>query len=275
MSIFDMFLDSALEGASGGFGGAISSAVGGLLGGKKKKGPSAAKQMAMQIQAQYDLARNLPTHQVAGLRAAGLNPLLAVTNGLPSGQMPTSGAQDDRAIGLQEASVRAQVANQAAQAKLYNAQAEKTEAETETESHRPMNVAADTGAKMAQPKLLEAQTYQALSQGNLAGATKALQEQLKATEDWRTRTATVETFMKNFEYELSLKNLPPRQMAEVRKLTAEARSAETEADLNESLRELERKMGVASKAGGLVGSAASAARNLSNVARGSGRYRRP
>lgn len=243
--MFDKLLDSIGGGIMSGISGGISSAVGGLFGGK---GESAKKQMARQIQAQYDLAKNLPSFQVQGLRAAGLNPILAATHGPAQGQMPTSGVVDDRLVGLQEASARSQIANQTAQANLYNAQAEKTQAETETEFHRPMNIAADTGAKMAQPALLAAQTRQALASGDLAGATQALQEQLAKTEAWKTRTATVETFMKNFEYELSLKNLPPRQMAEIRGLTAKARLAETEADLNESLREIEKKLGMAGQA---------------------------
>lgn len=248
--MFDALLDSIGGGLMSGISGGISSAVGGLFGGSKKKakGPSAAQLMAMQEDAQYRLARNLPTHQVAGMRYAGLNPILAATQGVASGQQPTNNAADDRMVGLQEASVRSQIANQSAQANLYNAQAEKTQAETETESHRPLNVAADTSVKMAQPRLLDAQTRQALAQGDLAGATQALQQQLTKTEEWKTRTATVETFLKNFEYELSLKNLPPRQSAEIRHLTAKARLAETEADLNESLRDLEKKLGMAGQA---------------------------
>lgn len=249
--MFDSLMSSIGSGLMSGLSGGISSAVGGLFG-KKKKGPSAGEMMAMQEQAQYRMAEKLPSYQVAGLRAAGLNPILAATHGPASGQMPTSGAVDDRMVGLQEASVRSQIANQTAQANLYNAQAEKTEAETETESHRPMNVAADTSVKMAQPRLLDAQTRQALASGDLAGATQALQQQLTKTEEWKTRTATVETFLKNFEYELSLKNLPPKQSAEIRHLTAKARLAETEADLNDSLRELEKKLGMAGQAAGVA-----------------------
>lgn len=244
----------AASGASAGsaFGpwGALAGGVlGGFMGGGSK-GPSAAKQMQMQEQAQYSLARNLPTNQVLGLRMAGLNPILAATHGPASGQMPTSGAVDDRVVDINAASAKSQIMNQMAQAKLYNAQAEKTEAETATETERPANISADTATKVAMTPKIEQDTRTSYAQMQQHGSTSRLQDQLARTEEWKTKKSITDYFFRELELDLAKSNLGPRQVAEVRKISAEARSAETEADLNESLRELERAAGIAGKVTG-------------------------
>lgn len=239
--------------AFGPWGTVIGGIAGGFLGGGSK-GPSAAKQMQMQINSQYELAKNLPAYQVAGLRAAGLNPMLAATKGLPGGQMPTSGVVDDRAIDLQSATAKSQIMNQLAQSKLFTAQAEKTEAETESERERPANISADTSTKVAMTPKIEQDTRTSYAQMQQHGSTSRLQDQLARTEEWKTKTAIVNQFFRELEYDLAKSNLGPRQVAELRKISAEARSAETEADLNESLRELERAAGIAGK---ITGSARS------------------
>lgn len=252
--MFDALLNSIGGGLMSGISGGISSAVGGLFGGsnKKAKGPSAAQLMAMQEDAQYRLARNLPTHQVAGMRYAGLNPILAATQGVASGQQPTNNAADDRMVGLQEASVRSQIANQSAQANLYNAQAEKTQAETETELERPANVSADTSTKQAMtPKIIQ-DTRTSYAEMQRLGSTARLQDQLARTEEWKTKRAVADFFFRELELDLAKSNLGPRQAAEIRKISAEARSAETEAELNESIRELERKLGMVGQAAGIA-----------------------
>lgn len=249
MGLFDYFLDEATSGLGIGLGGGISSAVSGLFGGKKK-GPSAADMMAMQEEAQYRMAQKLPAYQVAGMRAAGLNPMLVATKGFGQGQMPTSGAVDDRMVALQEASARSAIANQTAQAKLYNAQADKTEAETVTEVNRPANVAADTATKVAMTPKIEQDTRTSYAAMQQHGSTSRLQDQLARTEEWKTKKSITDYFFRELELDLAKSNLGPRQMAEVRKIAAEARSAETEADLNESLRELERAAGIAGRVTG-------------------------
>jgi len=247
--MFEGILDSFTSGVEGGISNSITNAIGGLFGGKSK-GPSAAKQMMMQEQAQYSLARNLPTNQVLGLRMAGLNPILAATHGPASGQMPTSGAVDDRAVDINQATAKSAIMNQMAQAKLYNAQAEKTEAETATETQRPANISADTATKVALTPKIEQDTRTSYAQMQQSGSLSSLQNQLTRTEEWKTKKSIADFFFRELELDLAKSNLGPRQAAEVRKISAEARSAETEADLNESLRELERAAGIAGKVTG-------------------------
>lgn len=244
----------AASGASAGsafgpWGAAAGGVLGGLLGGGKK-GPSAAEQMQMQMQAQLDLAHKLPWYQMTGLRDAGLNPMLAATKGPATGQNPSLGTVDDRAIDIQSASAKSQIMNQLAQSKLFTAQAEKTEAETASERERPANVAADTAAKTAMTPKIEQETRTSYAQMQQHGSTSRLQDQLSRTEEWKTKLAITNQFFRQLEYDLARSNLGPRQQAELRKISAEARSAETEADLNESLRALERAAGIAGKISG-------------------------
>lgn len=235
------------ESVLSGLGSGISSAVSGLFG-KKSKGPSVGKQMQMQARMQEEMALNLPYFQQEGLRRAGLNPILAATHGPAQGQQGTTAPTDDRMVGIQEASARAAIANQAAQAKLYNAQAEKTKAETATEMQRPENVSSDTAVKKGVLGVQQAEIARAWEQAGLAGATASLQRQLTSTEDWKTKKAATDFYFRELEYRLAQSNLGPRQTAELRKISAQARLAETEAEVNESLRELEKQLGMAGKA---------------------------
>lgn len=234
-----------------GLGGGISSAVGGLFG-KKSKGPSLGTQMKMQADWQKQLALDLPWHQQEGLRRAGLNPILAATHGPAQGAQPTASGTDDRIVGLQEATARSQIANQTAQAKLYNAQAEKTEAETATEKERPANVSADTSTKTAMTPKIVQDTRTSYAEMQRLGSTARLQDQLARTEEWKTKKSVTDFFFRELELDLAKSNMGPRQAAEIRKIAAEARSAETEADLNESIRDLERKLGMAGQAAGIA-----------------------
>jgi len=248
-------IGTAIGSAWGPWGAAAGGLLGGLFGGGGgKKGPSAAEQMNMQVQAQLDLAHKLPWYQVTGLRDAGLNPILAATKGPATGQNPSMGTVDDRAIDIQSASAKSQIMNQLAQAKLFNAQAVKTEAETESERERPANISADTATKTALTPKIEQETRTSYAQMQQHGSTARLQDQLARTEEWKTKTAIVNQFFRELEYDLARSNLGPRQQAELRKISAEARSAETEADLNETLREFERAAGLFGK---ITGSARS------------------
>lgn len=110
------------------------SLLGGMFGGG---GKSQSDMMEEQVAWQYKMANRLPYEQVQGMRIAGLNPMLVATKGLPQGQQPTQNTQDDRQVSTARQAANSQTAlamstaaNQAAQAKLYETQAEKLRAET-------------------------------------------------------------------------------------------------------------------------------------------------
>lgn len=234
--------------------GAISTGLSLLSSAKSLFGKSKSEKDSMedQLETQLASARQMPTAQVAGLRAAGLNPMLAVGNGIsappPISSSPGSETQANTAKTLAAASA----ANQSAQAELYKAQADKTKAETVTEALRPENLKAQTEVATVSVPKIKQETETSYAQMQQHGSTAGLQRQLERTEEWKTKKAIADFFFRELEYDLARSNLGPRQAAEIKKIAAEARSAETEADLNESIRELERQAGVAGK---ILGSA--------------------
>lgn len=182
----------AIEAATGGSSilGSLSSAssilgsLGGLFGGGGDDGTK--KQFAYNMASQY----YSPLHQVRGMRRAGLNPMLAATRGInaPQGVTNPNQVSDDRIVGIQRASALSMIANQSAQAKLYNAQAEKVEAETNSERERPENIRMSTSHLRSQAMMFEALEVQAKNQGLNIAAHTAQQElinQINAT-GWLT-----------------------------------------------------------------------------------------
>lgn len=234
--------------------GAISSALGALSSAKSLFGKSKSEKDSMEDQLEMQLAsaRQMPSAQVAGLRAAGLNPMLAVGNGISSPPPISSSPGSETQAATAKSLAAASAANQSAQAELYNAQAEKTKAETATELKRPENVEAQTGVSRASVPKIEQDTRTSYAQMQQTGSLDRLQTQLAHTQEWVTKKSIADYFFRELELDLARSNLGPRQSAEIKKIAAEARSAETEADLNESLREFERVAGIAGKA---VGSA--------------------
>lgn len=138
--------------SSAGSIGNLFSGVKNLFGGDDDDGPNQEELLQMQLGKQYEWtahsARSLPAEQVKGLRAAGLNPMLAVGKGISAPDYAhASLSSDDRAIGVQRqqnainaASAMGQLSLQNAQIRLTEAQTAKTMAEAETEKMRPANV---------------------------------------------------------------------------------------------------------------------------------------
>lgn len=76
-------------------GGIASSLVSGLFGKKSKKGPSLEEQYAAHAASQHDLARTLPSSQVAGWKAAGIHPLAGLGMASPGVPGFSSIGQED------------------------------------------------------------------------------------------------------------------------------------------------------------------------------------
>lgn len=234
-------------GAGGALGGAIGGIGDGLFGGDE--GHSASWYYEKNLQSQYRAANRLPYEQVQGMKTAGLNPILVATKGPPQGA--SAGAvhyspADDRTVSVQRQQANASsalavstAANQAAQAELYKAQADKI-----NNADVP-NVQADTENKRALTPQIEQQTRLAAEQTLNTGSMTMLNNALYRAKHWETKRAITQYYLENFKAELDQKNLPERQKAEISKIAAEARTANTEADLNEKMRDLERYLGAA------------------------------
>ena len=107
---------------------ALNSAKSLFGGGGSSEGDSMKRQYAWNAYS----ARTMPSAQVEGLRAAGLNPMLAIGQGGSQPNIPqiTSSPGKDAEIATARQLAAAQTLNQAAQAKLYEAQADKVKGET-------------------------------------------------------------------------------------------------------------------------------------------------
>lgn len=189
-----------------------------------------------------------PLHQVQGLRAAGLNPMLAVTKGIPT---PASasispGSEDQARASRQQANTAATVASaqvmnlnastakQVAEAKLADAQAE-------TERRRPDLISTQTGQASAETARIAAE--EALSR-----ARYGLTTQQTNTETFR---AKVEELNHAFQAE-NYGNRVNLAKVELEKARAELLSARTKADVDKALLHYERILGMAEKASGAV-----------------------
>lgn len=233
----------------GGWLGAGSSALSlaqGLFGGK---GKSQSDMMEEQVGWNYHQAQYLPGYQVAGLRRAGLNPMLAATKGLPAGQMPTQNAQDDRSISTARQLASAQIASQLAQTELYGAQKDNVEADTLNKLVMPANTAADTRLKAAQMG----------AQGTLAD----LQAEMHKTQEYQTKIKLTEHYQRKLEYELAESTLPNRIKQEIIKLTGEALTAKTRGEMDAKYMEAERLLAMGAEAlGAVTGGLANSAKAL-------------
>lgn len=203
-------------------------------GGGSSEGASLKKQLAWNLRE----AREYPSAQVEGLRAAGLNPMLAVGKGIDSPPALTASPGKDADISTAKQLAASQSMALASQAELNRAQTENVKADTLDKLEKP-------AATKAGVKLTEAQ---AKAQETLAG----WQRQMEVTEGWNTKVKITEHWSKKLMYELDQTNLGTRQKAEIKKLMGEAQSAKTKGELDAKYSEIERIIGMGGEAVGAV-----------------------
>jgi len=169
-------------------GSALSSLFGGGGGG------ASANDLA-ESQLFYSLLgmKHAPYAQTVGLRRAGLNPMLAVTKGFgasPSVGMPSP--VDDRQVATARGLAAASVANQAAQADLYSAQAAKTRAETPGNDLYQEHLASSAAANRQSVQTGVATQNAQSALADLHRASELQQNQLTKTEGWKSKLAELE-----------------------------------------------------------------------------------
>lgn len=115
-----------------------------------------AEQAGLNRDFQREMSNTQYQRAVTDMKAAGLNPMLAYSQGgagTPSGSAASASAvapmRNTAAAGLQSAMGVATVANMKEQNELLKTQQEKTRAETETERNRPENLRAGTEGTIA------------------------------------------------------------------------------------------------------------------------------
>lgn len=214
----------------------VANGVKSLFGGGD--GASANDLSASQLHYNLLGMQHAPHATVVGLRRAGLNPMLAIGKATPQASVGMSSPVDDRQVSTARGLAAASIANQAAQADLYSAQAANVRAQTLTEAKRPGQIAQDTATSLA----MEA----------VHRATSHLTSEKTATQRWSTLKELTNFHMDKLQYEEAFKNLPTRVKAEADSAVAAARSATTKAELDERLSELERIVAMGSEAVGAI-----------------------
>lgn len=232
--------------------GLASSAKSLFDGGGGSEGSSMKKQYAWNMYSAQQAALNLPRYQVKGLRNAGLNPMLALGMG---GNMPSSSSHPitsspgkDADIATAKALAAATTANQAAQAKLYNTQAENVQADTADKLLKP----AETTERTA---LLKAQAAtEAWGPENRKWATELLSAQYG-------KTVAEKDAIYQWQRKIT-EALTGKYAKETELLIQEVRSAKTKADVDEALLKIERLVGIGAEGLGAVSGAVSSASGL-------------
>lgn len=178
--------------------GIISSAKG-LFGG----GDSKSERESMSDQYHFNSLAELesPRRQVAGLRAAGLNPMLAITKGLHSAPTVTASPGAETQASTAKSLAAASAANQLSQAALNQAQAEKVRAETPGNDLYQENIAsgAALNRQRAQSEIEAQAVSRSLADLNYAQTTLA---ESNVQLNWATETLRKwEGRVKRFEYQ--------------------------------------------------------------------------
>jgi len=156
-------ISSAMQGGMAGYqstgswmGAAAGALAGGFGGGGGGDGASANDLAESQLYYNLLGMKHAPYATVTGLRRAGLNPMLAIGKATPQASIGMPSPVDDRQVSTARGLAAATIANQAAQADLYSAQAANVRAQTVTEAARPANIEMDTLLKQSHANQAEA-----------------------------------------------------------------------------------------------------------------------
>lgn len=177
-----------------------SSLAGGFL-----SRPDHSERDLMHLQVDFDKkrAREMPRAQVAGLRAAGINPMLPFMRG----DIPSAGATAvparmvdpvGEAVGKSGAS--------AVQSYMLAKQIEKIEAETEAAKEMPRRVRAETENIASQTRLNSAKVISEGEQPALLESTRELNSARTAVERQNLQRQIVETAIKQEELTIAEKD---------------------------------------------------------------------
>lgn len=214
------------------------SLLGGVFGGSKDEGDSMKSQYAWNA---YSTYMN-PSHQVAGLRRAGLNPMLAVSKGIASAPTVTSspGADSNAATARQQAATAATVA--AAQVENLRTNSAKNLADADYSKALAEN------ERNQKPEVLA-------SQGALNRASALLENMRAGLTDQDIRTRTFDAKIRELDHAFHAENYGNRtQLAnvELARARAELQSARTKADVDKALLKYERIAAMARDASGAI-----------------------
>lgn len=213
------------------------------------KSKSEKDTMEDQLGMQLASARQMPSAQVEGLRAAGLNPMLAVGHGISAPPPITASPGAETQASTAKSLASATIANQTAQAALYNAQADNVKADTLNKLELPEQTKSSTA-------LIKAQTAtEAWGPENRKWATELLSAQYGKTvaekdaiSIWQRKLVEAQTI---------------NYAATTKILNEELRTARTKAELDEAFMKIERIIAMGAEgAGAVTGGLANSAKAL-------------
>lgn len=204
-------------------------ALGGLFGGK---GKSASKMMEEQEAWRYHEMMYGPGYQVAGLRRAGLNPIMLASKGFPQTGGPSlPSTQDDRSISLGKSQLALASAKSAAELAIASATVDNLKADTAKKYSEKDLADASIPGKQSEPEAIVARAGLDRANTDLVAweaaqkaSTVGLQNAQAGTAKAQEQLLKVESWIKGLEYQLAKVNLPERQRLELEKLRADLRT---------------------------------------------------